>query len=52
MQAAVSRNRQMKSWEPEELQELCEICGLEEYKEDARDRFIFISAKKPSRADR
>lgn len=38
----------MKYWEPEELEELCEVCGLSEYTKDQRREFIMLMAKKPN----
>jgi len=38
--------RNMKRWEPEELKELCALCGLTKYTAMRRGNFIFLSASK------
>ena len=45
---ALSTPQRMKYWEPDELEELCRVCGLVEYTSYKNRNFIMLSAVKPS----
>lgn len=47
LQAAVSRSKVFKYWEPEELEELFQLCGLSNYTSERRGNFIFLYASRP-----
>ncbi|CAI5516759.1 unnamed protein product [Closterium sp. Naga37s-1] len=48
-QLSVSQQLPFRYWEPEELEELMGLAGLENYTSDIRSQYIMLSAQKPSR---